>query len=110
MTLKQKILMAILGAGLTLGGVSAASATPWQASHPLRAEVNHRLAHQHMRIHRALYEGRIAASKAAYLHHEDRVIRHQERRDAAAHGGHITRGEQARLNHEENHVSRQIAR
>jgi len=31
-----------------------------------------------------------------------------ERRDAARHHGHITRAEQARLNHRENRISRHI--
>jgi hypothetical protein len=108
--LKQKILVAIVGAGLTLAGAASASATPWQNAHPRRAGVNHRLAHQDMRIHRALREGRIGPHQAASLHREDRMIRHEERRDAAFQGGHITRQEQARLNHQENRVSGQIYR
>lgn len=110
MSIKQKLLMAVVGAGLTLCGVASASATPWQVDHPRRAEVNHRLSHQDMRIDRDMRDGRITPMQAAYIHHEDRAIRFQERRDARFDGGHITRGEQARLNHEENRVSRQIYR
>jgi hypothetical protein len=110
MSLKQKILVAIMGAGLTLAGAASASATPWQNAHPRRVEVNHRLAHQEMRIHRALREGRITPHQAASLRHEDRMIRHEERRDAAFHGGHVTRQEQARLNRQENGVSGQLHR
>ena len=110
MSLKQKILAAIMGAGLTLAGAASASATPWQNDHPRRVEVNHRLAHQDMRIHRAMREGRIGPHQAATLHREDRMIRHEERRDARFDGSHITRQEQARLNHQENRVSGQIYR
>src|ERR1700678_2057824 len=74
MSLKQKILVAIMGAGLTLAGAASASATPWQHAHPRRVEVNHRLAHQDMRIHRALREGRIGPRQAANLHREDHMI------------------------------------
>src|SRR5271156_2444115 len=81
MSLKQKILVAVMGAGLTLCGVASASASPWQNAHPRRVEVNHRLAHQDMRINRNLREGRITPHQAANLHREDRMMRHEERRD-----------------------------
>jgi hypothetical protein len=110
MSLKQKILVAVMGAGLTLCGVASASAAPWQDTHPRRVEVNHRLAHQDMRINRALHEGKITRHQAARLHREDRMMRREERRDAAFHGGHITLREQARLNHQENRVSGQLHR
>ncbi len=108
MRFTQKILIAVVGAGLTFCGVAGASAAPWQADHPRRVEVNHRLAHQDLRINRDFHEGRITATQAACLHHEDQFIRHHERRHARCDGGHITRGEQTRLNHQENHISRQI--
>jgi hypothetical protein len=110
MRIKQKILVAILGAGLALTGVASASAGPWQNAHPRRVEVNHRLARQDFRINRALHQGRIGMRQAAYLHREDHMIRHEERRDARFDGGHISRFQQARLNHQENRVSGQIYR
>ena len=84
--------------------------TPWQAHHPRREEVNNRLANQHARVHREVREGEMSHAQAARLHRADHRIRMQERRMAARHGGHLTRHEQARLNHEENHVSRRIGR
>ena len=110
MSLKQKILVAVMGVGLALSGAASASAGTWQDNHPRRVEVNHRLANQDMRINRNLHEGNISLREAARLHREDRMIRREERRDAAFHGGHITRFEQARLNHQENRVSGKIYR
>lgn len=110
MSLKRKILVAVMGAGLAICGVASASAATWAETHPRRVEVNHRLAHQDMRIDRNLRDGRMSPVKAAYLHREDRMIRTHERRDAALHGGHLTFAEQARLNHQENRASRQIYR
>lgn len=110
MNLKQKLMIAIMGAGLALSGATAASANVWQDNHPRRVEVNGRLGNQDGRINHDLHDGRITAGQAAYLHHEDRFIRGEERRDAFFDGGHITHGEQARLNHQENYVSRQIHR
>lgn len=110
MSLKQKFLIAIMGASLTLCGVASASAGTWQVHHPRRVEVNHRLAHQNFRIARNLHKGHISLQQAAYLHHEDHMVRMHERRDAALHGGHLTAGEQMRFNHQENRISGQIYR
>ena len=99
--------------GLVLAGsaVTGASAeTRWQADHPRRVEVNHRLAHQYARIREERREGELTARQAHRLHAEDHAVRRQERRLARADGGHITRAEQHRLNREENKVSRQIGR
>jgi hypothetical protein len=44
------------------------------------------------------------------LMREDKAIRRQERAEARANGGHITKGEQRQLNREENHLRREINR
>jgi hypothetical protein len=110
MNLKQTLLIAVMGAGLAMSGAASASANTWQDNHPRRVEVNHRLDHQDYRINRDLADGRITAGQAAYLHAEDRSIRGEERFDASFHGSHLTPGEQARINHQENRVSGQIYR
>lgn len=110
MSLKQKFLIAIMGASLTLCGVASASAGTWQAHHPRRVEVNHRLAHQNFRIAHNLRTGKISVQQAADLHREDHMVRMNERRDASLHGSHLTLAEQARLNHQENRISGQIYR
>ncbi len=107
--MKRTILFALALATAGLG-VSTSADAAWWRHHPRRAEVNARLARQDHRINVERREGEITGRQAAYLHAEDRGIRAQERFDASRDGGHITRGEQARLNHEENQVSRQIGR
>ena len=89
---------------------SAMAATPWQAEHPRRAEINARLARQQARIHRAVETGRITRAQAARLHRAGERIRAQEERMAARHGGHITAAEQAKLNREADYIGRQIGR
>ncbi len=84
--------------------------TPWQAHHPRREQINNRLVDQNVRIHREVKEGEMSRAKAARLHRADHRIRMQERRMAARHGGHLTKGQQARLNRRENHVSRRIGK
>jgi len=104
--------VAVLGltlAAVAFGGVTGASAeSRWQGNHPHRAEVNHRLGNLNHRITAERRGGELSRGQARDLRAEDRGIRGQERFDASRHGGHITRSEQARLNHEENRVSRQI--
>ena len=107
--MKRRILFAV---SLAIAGISMVTAADagWRTAHPRRTEVNARLANQDRRIHQERKEGEITAAQAHDLHVQDRGIRAQERYDASLHNGHITRTEQAQLNHEENQVSRQIGR
>lgn len=109
MNVKKNALLVAITLVMAAGGVTAASAaTPWQQSHPQRAEVNARLDNQAVRIRHERRHGDISAAEAFRLHRADHHIRMQERRFAAFHHGHISRYERARLNHEENRVSRHI--
>jgi hypothetical protein len=109
-TLIKTTLLA-LGAVAVLGSASMASAeTAWQANHPRRAEVNHRLAHLNHRIMRERKEGELTKMQARDLRTENRGIRAQERFDASKHHGRLTKREQHKLNREENGVSRQVGR
>ena len=107
--MKRTVLFVALLAVAGIGIATSADAG-WRTAHPRRAEVNARLLNQDRRIHEERKEGEITAAQAHDLHAQDRGIRAQERYDASLHNGHITRAEQARLNHEENQVSRQIGR
>ena len=94
---------------VTLGSsFTAASATPWQANHPRRVEVNDRLAVQNFRINQGVANGTITPLQAQQLHAEDHAIRTEERTMAGFDGSHITKGEQYLLNKQENNVSKQI--
>jgi hypothetical protein len=109
-TAMKKMILASVLALASLGLASTADAANWWAHHPRRAEVNERLNTQRFRINQEYRHGEISRAQARDLHAEDRGIRAQERYYASRDGGHITRGEQARLNHEENGMSRQIGR
>lgn len=104
--------LTIAAVALSITGFATASVaeTAWQKSHPRRAEVNHRLAHQNRRIHQERKEGEINRRQAARMHREDRTIRHEERAMARTNHGHVTKAEKRALNQQENHVSRQIGK
>ncbi len=111
MTITRARKLAFVAAALAALGLSATSAsaeTFWQFHHPRRAEINERLANQNFRIDREVREGELAPWQARRLHREDFAIRHEERAMASFNGGHITRGEQRALNHQENVISRRI--
>ena len=109
MNTKAKFATVALGLAVVLAGATGASAdTRWQAHHPRREEVNHRLARQNHRIMVERREGELTGRQARALHAEDRGIRTQEQVFASRDHGHITGAEQSRLNREENAVSRQI--
>ncbi|HEY5239742.1 MAG TPA: hypothetical protein VIJ62_15280 [Rhizomicrobium sp.] len=110
MNLKKTMLLAAAAMTMALGSAASASAeTNWQDHHPRRVEVNHRLERQDARIDREYHEGKISFRQARFEHAEDRRIARQESRDARFDRGHITRGEDQRLNHEENTVNHQIS-
>lgn len=92
------------------GGVAgaASAATPWQNHHPGRVEVNHRINHLNRSIREERREGDLTPRQAMRMHARVHHIRMQERRMAARHGGHLTRHERARLNHEETGVHNHV--
>jgi hypothetical protein len=104
----KTIVAAVAGLILAAAGAQAAAAQDFAQTHPRRAEVNQRLDRQDARIAAERADGAIGPAKAHRLHRADHRIRMAERRFARRHGGHISKMEQARLNHRENAVSRRI--
>ena len=98
----------IAAAGLTLAAGAASAQTPWQAHHPRRVEVNHRLDRINRHIRHERREGELTAAQARRLHERAHMIRMRERHFAMHHRGHLTRGEQARLNHQETMLHRHV--
>ena len=109
--MKSKILFsALFIAFLGISNISKAQDGSFAKNHPRRAEVNHRMDHQYRRIHHKMTRDEMNQRVAQHLMHREHQIRKEERRMASRHGGHITRHEQQRLNHQENHLNRKIQR
>jgi hypothetical protein len=104
----RTFLFAVAGLAFVSLSTPARAEGKWAKDHPRREETNNRLKNQNKRIKEGEKEGKISKGQAAQLHEEHQEIRSQERADAAKHGGHITKGEQRQLNHEENAESKQI--
>jgi hypothetical protein len=109
MNAKKNVLLAAMALVIAGAGASGASAeTRFDQTHPRRAEVNTRLAHENHRIVTERRDGEISKVKALRMHQRAHMIRVQERRMAFRHGGHISRFEKARLNREENRLGRHV--
>jgi hypothetical protein len=109
---KTRTILAVACAGaLVVGlGASASAGTRWQANHPGRTQVNHRLGNLNARINQERREGELTRAQAAALHVEVHGIRQTERAMAAGHDTHLTRSEWGALNQRENNVSHQVGR
>ena len=109
MNAKKNVLLAAMALVIAGAGATGASAqTRFDQTHPRRAEVNARLGHENHRIVTERREGEISKVKAMRMHQRAHLIRVRERHMATRHGGHITRLEKAKLNHEENRLGRKV--
>ncbi|MBB5360917.1 hypothetical protein HDE76_004170 [Rhodanobacter sp. ANJX3] len=78
--------------------------------HPRVNEVNQRLSNQQNRIQNGEANGTINGKQAARDEKQDANIAQRESADEAKHNGHLTKGEDRRLNKSENRDSRRIRR
>ncbi|WP_458068752.1 hypothetical protein [Rhodanobacter sp. BL-MT-08] len=78
--------------------------------HPRVNEVNQRLSNQQNRIQNGEANGTMNSKQAARDEKQDANIARRESADEAKHNGHLTKGEDRRLNRSENHDSRRIRR
>ena len=112
--IRTLMILSTLAASLGAWSAQATAEVPvggtWAQSHPRRAEVGARLATQQARIRHEVREGELSPAQAARLSSEDRAIHRQAARMAARQDGHITAGQQARLNRELDTVGRDIPR
>lgn len=91
---------------LVSGPASAQDAT--DAGHPRVSEIQGRIDNQENRVNQGLGDRQITGKQAARDTSRDARVERQLQRDEAKHGGHITKAEQKKLNHELNHNSRAI--
>ena len=104
---RRVALVASFALSVAVGSASASFADNFAQKHPRRAQVLNRDGNLNRNINAD--KGHLNGHYGQ-LKREDQSIHRQEQRDARTDGGHITKGEQHQLNHEENHVRRQINR
>jgi len=113
--LTKSLLVLAAGGLMSLGAATAqtsntSGAGPGQVDpgHPRVNEVNNREANQQDRIANGVKNGSLTPGQAAHLENREQHIENQQKRDMAAHNGHLTKAEQNQLNKEQNRTSRQI--
>jgi CRISPR/Cas system-associated endoribonuclease Cas2 len=116
--MKRTLLLSI--ATLAFGGLLAApgfaqnpntqGAGPgvYDPNHPRVNEVNTREQNQQNRIANGMKSGELTPKEAGKLENQQQRIDNSEKKDMAAHNGHLTKGEQARLNKRQNKASKNI--
>lgn len=104
-----KFLALALAAG-ALSVPTLAEAGAWQRHHPARAQINHRIARQQVRITHEVRQGDMSRPEARVLRKDLRSVRTQQRAYAQANGnnGHLTRPQVIDLNRQLNQTSRRI--
>jgi len=74
------------------------------------AEVDTREANQQARIAQGVRSGQLTPGETAHLEHKEAGIHREIKQERAANGGHLTAGERAQVNRQQNRVSGQIYR
>jgi hypothetical protein len=105
MIIKFKALVATLSCAVLGTSLVMAQTVP---DHPRVNEVNQRLDNQQARINQGQVNGTMNGKQAARDEAHDANIAKRESVDEAKHNGHLTKGEQQRLNKSENKNSRRI--
>ena len=111
-----KSLVILAGAGLMSLGVAAAQTTTTSGAgpgtvdpgHPRVNQVNRREQRQQNRIANGEKNGTLNSRQASRLERRETAVQNREKRDMAAHNGHLTKAEQKGINRQQNRISRSI--
>lgn len=111
-----KSLVIVAVAGLMSIGVAAAQTTTTSGAgpgtvdpgHPRVNEVNRREQRQQNRIANGEKNGTLNSRQASRLERRETAVQNREKRDMAAHNGHLTKAEQKGINRQQNRISRSI--
>jgi hypothetical protein len=119
-TLTKSLLALAVGGLMIVGSASAQTSTTSTTSgagpgvvdpgHPRVNEVNGREANQQKRIGNGVANGKLTSQQATNLEKRETSVQNREKRDMAAHNGHLTKAEQKGINRQQNRISKSIAK
>ena len=111
----KKLALTIALGGLLVGSLAAQNSNTsgagpgvYDPGHPRVNQVNRREQNQQNRIANGIKSGQLTPREASNLERKENRLVRNEKRDMAKDGGHLTKTDQAKLNREANHVSRDI--
>ncbi len=110
-------LLVLAAGGLMIAG-SAAAQTSNNTSgagpgvvdpgHPRVNQVNRREGNQQQRIGNGIKSGKLNSKQATHLEKRETSVQNREKKDMAAHNGHLTKAEQKGINRQQNRISKSI--
>ena len=111
-------LLALAVGGLMLAGSASAQTSTTSGAgpgvvdpgHPRVNEVNKREENQQQRIGNGVKSGKLSAQQTSNLEKREANVQNREKKDMAAHNGHLTKAEQKGINRQQNRSSRGIRR
>ncbi|MFI5102293.1 MAG: hypothetical protein ACHP9V_02875 [Terriglobales bacterium] len=111
-----KSLLALAVGGLMLTGSAFAQTSTTSGAgpgvvdpgHPRVNEVNKREANQQKRIGNGVANGKLTSQQATNLEKRETSVQNREKKDMAAHNGHLTKAEQKGINRQQNRISKSI--
>ncbi len=111
----NSLLVLAVGGMMVVGSASAQTSTTSGAGpgvvdpgHPRVNEVNRRQERQQQRIAKGVENGKLSPQQTANLEKREARVDNREKRDMAAHNGHLTKAEQRGINRQQNRISKSI--
>jgi len=77
-------------------------------SHPRVNQVNGRETNQQNRIANGVKNGSLSPKQTSNLEKREANVQNREKKDMAAHNGHLTKAEQSGINRQQNRISKSI--
>jgi len=97
-------LIAIAITGLLTATAFGDSTTPTKNPHPIQ----HRKHNQQARIHEGMKSGELTKGEAKHLEKQEHALNKEEREMRKENGGKLTAADRAKLNRQQNHLSKEI--
>ncbi|MGA8491331.1 MAG: hypothetical protein WB711_12965 [Terriglobales bacterium] len=99
-----------VGSAIAQTATSGAGPGVVDPGHPRVNQVNGREANQQNRIANGVKSGSLSPGETSNLEKREASVQNREKRDVAAHNGHLTKAEQRGINRQQNRLSRGIYR
>jgi hypothetical protein len=111
-----KSLLLLAAAGLMFASFAAAQTSTTSGAgpgvvdpgHPRVNQVNGREQNQQNRIANGMKNGTLNSKQATNLEKRETSVQNREKKDMAAHNGHLTKAEQKGINRQQNRISKSI--
>ena len=112
----SKSLLILAVGGLMFSGSAIAQTTTTSGagpgvvdpSHPRVNQVNGRETNQQNRIANGVKNGSLSPKQTSNLENREANVQNREKKDMAAHNGHLTKAEQNGINRQQNRISKSI--